>query len=196
MGVLYSSANAVPQATQAATPSRVAIVDVMTLINGLSELKDRNIAMMPAREQMRAELSQLEQQVKALEGELKDNIPKGETQRRIEKLMQLQEANSTYKVRNERFEKTLDILNAQVIRELYGKASTAINAFAQREGFDLVVLDDRPVTLTEVAGTNQLRDEVLMKRILFATPTIDITQRVLTVMENEYTQGKATSSNP
>lgn len=195
-GFLYATANAVPAPAQVSQPAKVGIVDMTTLINGLSELKDRNAAMKPILDQRLSELEQLQQQAKQLEADLKDNIPSTDVQRRIETRTQLQEATNNLKLRKERWDMTIDLRNAQIVRELYAKASLAISEVAQRDGYDLILLDDRPLELTEFSSVNQLREEVLSKRILFAAPTLDITQRVLTAMENQYAQGKAGGATP
>jgi Skp family chaperone for outer membrane proteins len=195
-GFLYATANAVPAAAQVSQPAKVGIVDMTMLINGLSELKDRNAAMKPILDQRLAELEQLQQQAKQLEADLKDNIPSTNVQRRIETRTQLQETTNNLKLRKERWDMTIDLRNAQIVRELYAKASVAISEVAQRDGYDLILLDDRPLELTEFSSVNQLREEVLSKRILFAAPTLDITQRVLTAMENQYAQGKTGGAAP
>jgi Skp family chaperone for outer membrane proteins len=189
-GVFYATADAVPAPAQTATPSKVGLVDMTALINGLTELKDRNAAMKPLRDQMASELEQLQTQAKQLESDLKDGIPEKDVQRRIETRTQLQETSSILKLRKERWDLALDLRNAQVIRELYAKATEAIAEISRRDGYDLILLDDRPVPMTDFGNMGQLREEVLMKRVLFAAPTLDITQRVLTAMENQYAQGK------
>ncbi len=195
-GFMYATANAVPAPAQVSQPVKVGLVDMTALINGLSELKDRNEAMKPLLDQMKTELEGIQQQAKQLEADLKDNIPSTDVQRRIETRTQLQEASSNLKLRKERWDLTVDLRNAQVIRDLYAKASDAIAEVAKRDGLDLVLLDDRPISMTEFGNMNQLREEVLTKRVLFAAPTLDITQRVLTAMENQYAQGKGSATAP
>ncbi len=195
-GMTMYSANALPQATQA-QPTKVAMIDIMVLINGLTELEDRNAQTKAAREAFLKQLEADEAQIKLLEDEVKAGAQPGQAYAQMEKIAELQERKATFKVRQEKILSLLDLRNAQNIRDLYTKAQAAIEQVAKADGYDLVILDDRPVTLSPNGNGGVLNDEILKKRVLYANDaTINITQRVLTVMQNDYAAGKQGGAAP
>lgn len=194
-GVTIYSANALPLATQA-QPTKVGLVDMTVLINELDELKDRNAGTTQLREQYQKELTAEEQQIKLLEDDVKTGAQAGQTMAQIDKVANLQERKAMLKLRADKNQSVLELRNTQNIRELYTKALTAIDQVAKMDGYDLVLLDDRPVQLSPGGNSAVLNDEILKKRVLFANnANVDITQRILTVMQNDYAAGKAAGTN-
>lgn len=189
-GLTMYSANALPVPAQA-QPTKVAMIDIMVLINELDELKDRNEQTKAAREAFQKQLEADGDQIKLMEDEVKAGAQSSQAYAQVEKIAELQERKAMFKVRQEKILSLLDVRNAQNIRDLYAKAQTAIDKVAKQDGYDLVLLDDRPVTLTPGASGGVLNDEILKKRILYANDAaIDITKRVLDVMQNDYATGK------
>lgn len=194
-GVTMYSANALPLAAQA-QPTKVGLVDMTVLINELDELKDRNAGTTQLREQYQKELTAEEQQIKLLEDDVKAGAQAGQTMAQIDKVANLQERKAMLKLRADKNQSVLELRNTQNIRELYTKALTAIEQVAKMDGYDLVLLDDRPVQLSPGGNSAVLNDEILKKRVLFANnANVDITQRILTVMQNDYAAGKAAGTN-
>ncbi len=194
-GVTMYSANALPQALQA-QPTKLALIDMMVLINGLDELKDRNTETNSQREKFLKQLGDDEAQIKLLEEEVKAGPQQNQTYAHMEKIAELQERTAMFKVRREKVLSLLDLRNAQNIRDLYAKAQAAIEQVAKADGYDMVVLDDRPITLSPGGSTSALNDEILKKRVMYANDAaINITQRVLTAMQNDYATGKQAGGN-
>ena len=82
------------------------------------------------------------------------------------------------------------MINSQIIRELYAKVNKTIEEFAKREGYSMVLLDDRGIELTQQMTSNEVNQVILSKRILFADGSLDLTERIATVMNNEYGAAK------
>jgi Skp family chaperone for outer membrane proteins len=176
-----------PQAT--AAPTRVALVDLERLMAGLNELKDRNKTADAAREGYFQELKKIQEELKTMEINLKDNIPREATQERMNMRADILEKRQLLEFRTKRYDTLWDQQLGVIIRDLYTKTTRQIDAFAKREGFDLVLLDDRAIKLPEEAGMKDVNGLILNKRVLFASDALDITDRLVQVMNNEYAAG-------
>jgi len=69
-----------------------------------------------------------------------------------------------------------------------------VDAFAKQEGFDIVMLDDRAMQLPSQASMRDFNQIIVNKRVLFAREGLDVTDRLVTVMNNDYAasvKGKA-----
>jgi Skp family chaperone for outer membrane proteins len=159
-------------------------------MNNLTELKDRNAEVRVVRDEGLAKRDVLAEEVKALETELSTSVPKNDMKERVRKLGELAEKRQLLKVRSEGFNAQLDVINSQIIRELYAKVNKTIEEFAKREGYSMVLLDDRGIELTQQMTSNEVNQVILSKRILFADGSLDLTERIATVMNNEYGAAK------
>lgn len=175
-----------PAPSQAPTPVSVAVVDFQKLINGLKELEDRNKELDAIAADFNTKVDELSVRVKALEAELKDNVPKDNRQLRAAKNAELIELQTQLDARRRVSTSLFDLRKADVIRELYAKASKNVTEFAQQQGYDLVLLDDRSITISETGSMNSLMQQILAKRVLHASSTIDLTDRMITQMNNDY----------
>jgi Skp family chaperone for outer membrane proteins len=173
----------------AAPPTSVAVVNLERLFENLNELKDRNTQLETVRETYLAQVKDLDAKAKGLEAELKEKIPATDRQKRAEKAAELTEARAILKVRAELLEGNMERKNAEIIRDLYDKSAKSIADFAQREGYDIVLLDDRSLELPESGTVNNINSVILSKRILFAKPGVDVTDRLISQMNTEYTSG-------
>lgn len=176
-----------PQAS--AAPTRVALVDLERLMAGLNELKERNKVADATREGYFQELKKIQEEIKTMEIDLKDNIPRDATQERMNKRADLLEKRQLLEFRTKRYDTLWDQQLGVIIRDLYGKTTRQIDAFAKREGFDLVLLDDRAIKLPDEAGMKDVNSLILNKRVLFASDALDITDRLVQVMNNEFAAG-------
>ncbi|HYF13945.1 MAG TPA: OmpH family outer membrane protein [Phycisphaerales bacterium] len=170
----------------APSPNTVGIVDLETLMNGLQELKDRNAVLDRVKDEYREQLNKLNEEIKTIEAQLKDNIPKDDRRLRASKAAELVEKRNLFDFRKKSFETLVEMQAAEIIRELYAKVNVSIGELAQREGYDLILLDDRRLVLSENATLERLNNEILSKRVLFARPDMDLTQRLMTILNNDY----------
>ncbi len=172
-----------------APPTAVAVVNMERLFDSLNELKVRNQSLDAEGQAYTAQMKELDAKVKSLEADLKEKIPATERQKRAEKSAELAEARGILKVRMDLAQGIMERKSNDVIRDMYDKTSKAIKDFAEREGFDLVLLDDRSLDLPEGGTSVNLNKAILDKRILFAKPALDVTDRLISQMNAEYTSG-------
>jgi Skp family chaperone for outer membrane proteins len=198
-GVVYSTANSAP--APAPAPVSVALVDIAKLINELQEKKDRMNAAQATLEQLQLKLKEMGEQIafkkKSLEPD--GTIPATDYATRTRVIGEINELQAILKTRTEVYQHQLNVMKGDMYHQLYDKALAAINAVATRDGFDIVMVDDRAVTLPELGSSTEREVLGLMdnKRVLFARDGLDITARLLTLMNTEYNaQGPATPAAP
>jgi Skp family chaperone for outer membrane proteins len=174
-------------AALAPAPATIALVDVGRLVNGLNELKDRNDAAKARGSELEGKLKALEKTIKDIDDEIKNTIAATDSKRRLERMADKFEAENLLKARLQAYQQIIDIENGDIVRDLYSRSTAAIEAFAKKEGFDLVLLDDRGVQLPNFGSQDRLKSVIESKRILFAREGMDVTDRIVTIMNNEYT---------
>ncbi len=184
--------NAVPSAVAPApAAATIGLVNLEGLMNNLTELKDRNAEVKVISDEMVAKRQKLAEEVKEIETQLSTVVPASNMQERVRMTAELAEKRQLLKIRSEGFSAQIDVINAQIIRELYGKVTKAIEEFAKREGYTMVLLDDRGIELSPQMSSDAVNQVILNKRILFADGSVDITERIATVMNNEYAAAKS-----
>jgi Skp family chaperone for outer membrane proteins len=171
----------------APAPVTVAIVEVARVMNGLNELKERNDIGKIRGAELEKKLQEVEQTIKNIDAELETVIPKNDTKRRTQAMADKFEAENLLKARFQAYKQLLDLENGDIIRDIYAKVILAIEDFAKKNNYDLVLLDDRGMMLPPVGGQERLKAIIENKRILFAKPELDITDRIITIMNKSFT---------
>lgn len=180
-----------PTAAAAPPPTAVGLVNLERLTQNLDELKDRNKKLEVLRQPYAKQIEDMETQIKALTAELKDTIPANDRMLRLDKEANLAELKRIHEVRVQAFKQRLEMQFGEAIRQIYAKVSAAIKEFAEREGYDLVLLDDREILIPENAQINQVNQILVEKRVLYAKGEMDITDRLITLMNSQWAAGGA-----
>jgi Skp family chaperone for outer membrane proteins len=186
LGTVALTRSTIATPAPAPAPVSVAVVDLQRLINSLVELADRNKELDIIGADFNAKIDELTVRAKAIEAELKDVIPKDNRQARAAKNAELIELQTQLDARKRVSTSLFDLRRADVIRELYAKASKNVADFAARDGYDIILLDDRSISISETGSMNSLMQQILAKRVLHAASTIDLTDRMITQMNNDY----------
>jgi Skp family chaperone for outer membrane proteins len=179
-------------APEMAAPTVVGIVDLEKLMNGLAELNDRNNSLNNRKTALQNQLNDIKKQIDGIDNDLKNNIAPSDVKARTEKLAQKFELEALYEARGKAYQRLIDLENGDIIRELYEKVTTTVSAFAQKNGIDLVILDDRAITFpdnTKRVSVKEVNAIIESKRILYAGASVEITDRVLDLMNNEFKAG-------
>ncbi len=184
------------QRASAPAPTTLAIVDLQRLYNGLNELTDRNKDIDAKQKEFKEELEKLKKQAEEIETELKMTVDPKDTKTRTNKSLEAVILRQSIQGKSELYTRVLDITSGDVIRDLYGKATEAIAALAKRDGIDLVMFDDRSIGLPERSGMKELNQVVANKRVLFASEGVDITDRLIVIMNNDYKAGVKSEAVP
>ncbi len=163
----------------------VAVVDFSRVLEALQEPKDRDADRRLRAEQLSKELEAERKRLEALEEEI-NKLPRNTPEWRDLVLRGLQDA-AALKARQETHQAFLDQEKLDFLREIYGKVTDAVNRVAVRDGWELVLIDDRSITLPKAqSGRNAVDAAIASKRVIMAAERIELTNQVITMMNNEY----------
>jgi Skp family chaperone for outer membrane proteins len=167
-----------------APKTAVGIVNLEEVMKKLTEAEDLRKQLGDVAKKREDELVELDKKVKALEEEVK-LIPDG-AKDRFEKIAAREEAKLMGRARQSAYQELMDLDSGEVVRRMYMKIVDAVEVFAKKEGYELILLDDRLIKLPEVGKVNTMNAAIQARRVLFAENAIDITDRVVTLMNAEY----------
>lgn len=194
LAVIALSAGAGAAAGHAARaePTAVRIVDLSRLMDGLDQRSEADMALDRRRGAMTTEAQTREREINELNTRLKaatDPRERESLAADIDLRMLKHKASLTFDTN------TFDIDQALYLKQLYGAVKSAIRDLALAEGYDLVVVDDAGGEITwedkaPMTRQAQVVQQVSSRRVLFAAPTIDITEALITRMNNAFRTGK------
>jgi outer membrane protein len=173
---------------QKAPATSIAVIDIGKVLDQLDEKRARLAELEQYGNSLQEQVERIVLEKDAIVADL-EVLPKDTPQflakqdQAIRKEMELQGEQEFAKFRfNERKQRTK--------LELFKKIESAAGIFAQREGYDIVINDDRDMTIPE-SQVGQMNDQafqafVMSRRVIFATGTVDITDEVAQMMNNNY----------
>lgn len=188
-GAANGAANAI--SSLVATPSAVAIIDLQKLYaeGKLAELTALNERLRSRGQERQTQIDQMAQKLEQLgkEAELK---PKRSAER-LEIEAQGVVLKAQYEAQVRAFQSVIDVEKGDVLRIMYTKILEATKQVAERDGFDVVLLDDRSVQIPDgLVPNNVVQQTMQSRRVLFAKDQLDITERVATLLNNEFNAPK------
>ncbi|MBS0197826.1 MAG: OmpH family outer membrane protein [Planctomycetes bacterium] len=169
----------------APTAATVGLVDIRKLMNSLDELKARNEGVAAKGKSLQDKLADLDKQIKDIDNEMK-LLPENETRKRTEKVALKFELRATLEARAKAYQQMINLENGEILNDLYTKVQKAAGQFAAREGYDFIVIDDRAISLPPNGTDKEYNEIILTKRLLHVKDGFDVTDSLLTMMNNEY----------
>jgi len=170
-----SKSGAAPKARPG--PTRVAVVNVYKVFNEYQRSKDMNRELTRLRDELQGQRKQMSDRVEALIAEIKNFKPDSKDYReRRRELMELQIKRKTHgQVGQEEIRQQMRIMTEEVYKEII----SVVEAIAKETGYDLVL--SRGVDQTK-------REEVpiLLRKVLYASESIDLTEPVLQRLDQNY----------
>jgi Skp family chaperone for outer membrane proteins len=160
------------------------LVDLEQLQKSLNESAQRNIELEQKKKQFQQELDQANAKIKQMREEL-GLLPEDDpsfTQR----LVELAELDGRTKAKAQLYQSMLEREQAKLLREMYDKITAAIGDLAEKDGYDIVLLDDRKITIPANYNADQVNASILQKRLLYAGGADDITDQIITKMNAEF----------
>lgn len=171
-----------------AAPAAVGVIRLGTLMDGLTEAKDKQAALEARRLTVVADLRALEQEIQSLQGQISSGTLQGEAL--FNTAQDMTEKQAFAQARVQAAQSRLDIARGASMRELYEKVVAATDQFAQANGFDLILIDDRSFPLADMqSSTAEHQAAIRSRRVLYARESLDVTDQVLTLMNNQYAAG-------
>ncbi|MBS0197843.1 MAG: OmpH family outer membrane protein [Planctomycetes bacterium] len=169
-------------------PTRVGLVDTRRLLKGLDEAKARNETIATRRKSMSDKLAEIDTQIKEIDTQLQV-IPKDDTAKRTDLMAKRYELGSTREARAKAFEQVFSLEIGGLLTDVYKHVQAACEELAKRDGYDLVLVDDRAIQLPENGNDREVTEIIQNKRIMAAQGGIDATEALLTMMNNQYAAG-------
>lgn len=179
------------QGTKVAPPSAVAVVDLGLLAEKLQEAEVERGRLEAEEKRRQTELDQIVNRLKDAQSRF-EMLPKDDAAGRFKIRAEMSELEVHVKVRRELLKQGLDIEGVKVTRGLYVRMMEAIDRVAKREGYDLVLVNDSyllgmlPAEVSTPQSAENVQRIVRERRVLFASPRIDLTERLISEMNNEY----------
>lgn len=185
---LTAAAFGVGAITRALDPTVVAIVDIDRLSTEMEEFKVPREEFQTKQDTRREQLRAIQTRMNSVAEEL-ELIPEGDQNARIDKLTEQAMLDSELATRQQIYQQAADLEQAQLFKRMYDRIQSGAKTIAERDGIDLVLVDDRVFALS---ATNRGAQRAMLesKKVLYADGTVDITDELLTLLNNEFTTGQ------
>lgn len=192
VGSTWHTAVAYP-ARVAATPTAVAVVDLNRLMEGLAEYQEITRRIVAEAEAANRSLEELKGRIDRLDQEL-DTLKDRKSEAWVNNRLEKAELESVGKARVEILRHKRDLAIGEAMRTIYGKVTDAVTRVGETDGWDLIMLDDRdllpaPKEDRLVTGPD-MNQYAVNRRVLYAGPRADITDQLITMMNNEFKAGR------
>ena len=172
-----------------AEPTAVAVIDIERALNSLTELQDGNQVLMQRVQTRISELTKQQEEMDRIEQEL-ELLPASAVQQQIDLQGRHYQLNESKDALERVYKYKGDVEKGAVLWPLYQKLLEAVDEVASKEGYELVLFDDRQLTLPSDAIRQSVINEVIQqKRIIHASDRLDITDQVIALMNNRYKEG-------
>lgn len=174
--------------TRALDPTVVAIVDIDRLSTEMEEFKVPREEFQTKQDTRREQLRAIQTRMNSVAEEL-ELIPEGDQNARIDKLTEQAMLDSELATRQQIYQQAADLEQAQLFKRMYDRIQSGAKTIAERDGIDLVLVDDRVFALS---ATNRGAQRAMLesKKVLYADSAVDITDELLTLLNNEFTTGQ------
>lgn len=175
-------------ASYRAAPSTVGVIDIDRLSLEMEEFKVAATNFESKQNAKRQELLAIQTRMESIAEEI-DLIPETDTDARIIKNTQLVVLDSEFKTKQQIFQTTIDRDRAILFKSMYDRIEAGAATLAARDGIDVLLIDDRVFKLAPENLSAQ-NDALESKKILFANDAVDLTDELLTLLNNEFNAGK------
>lgn len=175
------------QATNSAKPVTLGVINIEKVINSLEELNVQQSRLDNLVTVRRKTVDDMAAQVKKVQDELK-LMPENAAQRQA-KLLELQELTFKLRVEGEVAFSIIDAQKGEIYADLFEKITDASQRFAQRNGYDMVLSSDAIAQTPQQGTEQQIKAFIVSRRVIFASDAIDVTDQLITMMNNEYKAG-------
>ena len=169
-----------------ATPTAVAVVDIGELRSSLNELKvllaqiDSKFA---ARNQ---ELELKRQELAAMQARLDEEGPTMTEDEQNDSTAEIYRLDTRINADDNIYRQLLQIDGLRIMKMVQTKIDDATRRVAARDGWNIVLLDTSGINVVGQDSMQKMDSAIFQRSVIYATPAVDITNEVLTLMNNEY----------
>lgn len=181
-------------AVQTAKPLTMGVINIEKVINSLEELNVQQSRLDNLVSLRRKTVDDMAAQVKKVQDEIK-LLPENSSQR-ASKILELQELTIKLRLEGEVAFSVIDMQKGEIYADLFRKISDASKRFAQRNGYDMVLSSDAIAQTPQQGTEQQIKAFIVSRRVIFASDAIDVTDQLITMMNNEYKAGANGAKGP
>ena len=181
-------------ARRMAAPTVVATVDINRVREGLSERVDAQAGLMALAQQIETENADRLGKIEELQAEITDAVDPASREEIQEELdLNLVRAAAW----REYIKQQVDIEKSLLLQDLFQKITEAVGELAEVEGINLVLVSDagrvvQTISDAKIAREMQVRQQISTRRMIYASPSIDITEQLIIRMNNSYAAEQGT----
>jgi len=191
LGVLAAwgaAARASAAAQARANPTAVAVVNLEDLINGLDQFTTMEQRIQPYVNGLQAELDTLIQQLQDKQAEI-ELAPAEQSELTTQLRRDFRKLEAVVGQRQQINQQLINLRIGDELSNIYDKIRATIDDVANREGYGLVVVDDRGVNIPPNMDAERVQAFISRKRILYASGEVDITERLIARMNADFQAG-------
>jgi Skp family chaperone for outer membrane proteins len=177
------NANSKPAVVMAA-PTTVGVVDLQVLVEGLNEVKAQNDALQKRAKELQDMINTVKAQFEAAKTAF-EAAPASDP-KKFELGVKAQSAALSLKGHQEGLQAALSLEKGRYWKILYPRIMSSIETLAAQQGLDLIMLDDRKLTLPleKDLTDEQITGFIQSKKIMYAKQTVDVTPALVNLMNN------------
>jgi Skp family chaperone for outer membrane proteins len=172
----------------AAVATRVAVVNVDKVFNDLGERSKIEADINTRISDLQKWLQDQNKDIEAMKADL--GILKPDTAEYNKKLDALTKAAISAKVESDFRQRQIEQEKAIQLENLYRKMIDAVERVAKNDGYDLVLFKDNIPESLRGANQQQIDQILQVRKCLYAAPQLDLTDRVKTMLNNDYANRK------
>lgn len=193
LGVLGFAARAVSTSlAKPPVPPVIAVVDLQAVVAGLDERTNKDAEFQNKGKELQGALDKKKKDWEDTKSQVEATTDK--IQRlNLQKKAYLQEQE--LKFETEFSQQQLDLLYGDLLRDLHGKITVAVTKLAKQNGYTMVLASDEAASIPS-GGRTEVTRAIGMKRMLYVEDSHDITQEVITLMNNEFVAGGGKRIDP
>ncbi|MFK7884843.1 MAG: OmpH family outer membrane protein [Phycisphaerales bacterium] len=171
-----------------AQPTAVATIDIVDVFEQLNERSVLETQLKTRVENRQSQLDEINKTIQAIQADLdpQTGTLKSGTDEYKEKVREFMEQRAVAEARRNALQQIISIDQGAMRRQLYIKIQAAIAKIADRDGIDVVILDDSSFPIPEDAADNDVYRSIITKGVIYRHGNVDLTQQVITLMNNEY----------
>jgi len=181
-------------ARKMAAPTVVATVDINRVREGLTERVDAQAGLIALAQKIETENAERLGRIEELQAEITDAVDPA----RQEELQQELDLNLVRVAAwREYIKQQVDIEKSLLLQDLFQKITDSVAELAEVEGINLVLVSDagrvvQTVPDAQMAREMQVRQQISTRRIVYASPSVDITEQLIIRMNNSYAKEQGT----
>lgn len=171
-------------ASTALAETRIAVVNVPQVSENYERTKDLEAHFDNVRKGLQQQRDELKSKAERLAKSLQEEFKPGTDEfRNRRKELAMLEAQLQYFVDSEG--KQIEAELAESLRSIFDDIQTVIRAIAEEKGFDLIlVADSMPPGAPD--NTQQVRQQIVLQKVLYASARVDITRDVIARLNEKY----------